>query len=792
MDPRTINFNVLRRHDPQISSILDSTSYAVIYRYFHGAWSKTGFEGTLFIFQRDSHPFYGVFVLNRQGLDNLCEGLLSGWDVDLDEGLIIWRSAGATGDADDGQSSTSLFILKSLTTDYYYYQRRHLRHLGLRGERSNANRDYHAGVSLYTHAPYSGQTQTNYVYIYLNHFRLIETASASQKPLPTQQQPPQPPPSSSPPPVSLSHPVPRVPIITAGQTISLDQLFGVGSVCSEPPPQTSALPHPGASVTDPDEEKENLLPSQVMSPDPSDLPKGMQLLDSLFQKAAIKSLPGSHQSNPAHTEPTHHPHPTSIHQLLNQLSGSGSKPPNQINPIQKPSQPTNSRRDRRQSSGQENFKHQSATIDQSTQPVHRAINQNHHTTRTDHPRSVNHPHSRRSSGGSSSHSRNTKIPISLNPTTQPHPHTLPGTDHPVNVVPAPVPIENANAEARHNILSLLGHPAATRSDDVYSTGTTLPNPTLVAPPPGNNHTVWPHSSPDSRGASNPRNLYSPQQHSQQGAGPMSHHAYSSPRSRVASQEASPHLNSQQQPQQGFQQHPLPIPSYGISADRTPPRGAQISSANHSPNGPRPLIDSRHPHQSSGAGNNASTGSQSTTHPNGGGGGGPAFSGSAWPFDKLPNRALSPLNPARQSPASLAVHRARAGPHGYTNNNHTTNRKSFQPTRQHLPVENSPPLVNDSSRPSRSHSYNDHNTTSASNTRQSPSSTTTTAHLPGPTVVNSKLAVESLDRLLVDHNLDPQSHHPHQQIVDADNPLDKAHFVNSILDLINVSFFFFFF
>ncbi|EFP82264.1 hypothetical protein PGT21_023549 [Puccinia graminis f. sp. tritici] len=748
MDPRTINFNVLRRHDPQISSILDSTSYAVIYRYFHGAWSKTGFEGTLFIFQRDTHPFYGVFVLNRQGLDNLCEGLLSGWDVDLDEGLIIWRSAGATGDADD---------------DVIY------------------------GIWVYEEKDRTRIATTMQ--------ELIETASASQKPPSTQQQeqqqqPTQPPPSSSPPPVSLSHPVPRVPIITAGQTISLDQLFGVGSVCSEPPPQTSALPHPGASVTDPDEEKENLLPSQVMSPDPSDLPKGMQLLDSLFQKAAIKSQPGSHQSNPAaNSEPTHQ-HPTSIHQLLNQLSGTGSKPQNQINPNHQPSsQPTHNRRDRRQSSGQENFKHQSATIDQSAaQPAHRTINPNHPTTRTDYPRSINHPHSRRSSGGSSSHSRNTKIPISLNPTTQSHPHTLPGTDHPVNLVPAPVPIENANAEARHNILSLLGHPAATRPDDVYSAGTTLPNPTLVAPPPGNNHTVWPHSSPDSRGASNPRNLYSPQQHSQQGAGPTSHHAYSSPRSRVASQEPSPHLNSQQQQplQQGFHQHPLPIPSYGTSADRTPPRGAQISSANHSPNGPRPPIDSRHPHQSSGAANNASAGSagsQSTTHPNGGG-------GSAWTFDKLPNRALSPLNPARQSPASLAVHRARAGPHGYSNNTHTNNRKSFQPTRQqqqqqqHLPVENSPPLVNDSSRPSRSHSYNDHNTTSASNTRQSPSSTTTTAHPPGPTVVNSKLAVESLDRLLVDHNLDPQSHHPHQQTVDADNPLDKAHFVNSILDLIN--------
>lgn len=102
MDPRTINFNVLRRHDPEITSLIDSTSYVVIYRYFHGAWSKTGLEGTMFIFQRQSPPLYGVFVLNRQGLDNMSQGLLSGWEVDLDEGLIIWRNEGATGDADDG------------------------------------------------------------------------------------------------------------------------------------------------------------------------------------------------------------------------------------------------------------------------------------------------------------------------------------------------------------------------------------------------------------------------------------------------------------------------------------------------------------------------------------------------------------------------------------------------------------------------------------------------------------------------------------------------------------------
>ncbi|KAI9614158.1 hypothetical protein KEM48_006070 [Puccinia striiformis f. sp. tritici PST-130] len=636
MDPRTINFNVLRRHDPQISSILDSTSYAVIYRYFHGAWSKTGFE----VHFSSSNVIYTL----RWRLDNLCEGLLSGWDVDLDEGLIIWRSAGATGDADD---------------DVIY------------------------GIWVYE--------EKDRTRIATAMQELIENAASAEQKSPQPQQQPLQQPSSSHPPVSLSHPVPRVPIITAGQTISLDQLFGVGSVCSEPPPQTSALPHPGASVIDPDEEKENLLPSQ---------------------KAAIKSH-GSHQSNSSNCEPTSQ-HPTSIHQLLNQVSLGGRRRRFKLqttlsnNSIHHPqSQSTHNRRDRRQSSGTENSKQQpsgTTAIEQSSRGMN---NQNHPSTRTDH-RSLNqhHPHSRRSSGGSSAHSRNGKSHIGLqNPTTatstQSHQHTHPQhTSHPVNIVPAPVPIENANAEARHNILSLLGHPAAaaaaaTRLDERQY------------------HVAKP--SPDSRGGSNPRNLYSPQQHpsklSQQGSVPTSHQA----------------------------QRALPISSYGNSADRTPPRNAQISSANHSPNGPRPQLDSHHHHhhqQQSGA-NNLIPGVQS--HSN----------GALLHLDFLPqfghsiinaNRALSPLNPARQSPSNMA-HRGRD-------------------TLNQIIMRTS---------------------TATSTTNHSPSS----GH--PITVVNSKLAVESLDHLLIDQKLDGNrsqignlSVHDDQ----SENPLDKTHFVNSILDLIN--------
>ncbi|KAI9606542.1 hypothetical protein H4Q26_006076 [Puccinia striiformis f. sp. tritici PST-130] len=741
MDPRTINFNVLRRHDPQISSILDSTSYAVIYRYFHGAWSKTGFEGTLFIFQRDIHPFGGVFVLNRQGLDNLCEGLLSGWDVDLDEGLIIWRSAGATGDADD---------------DVIY------------------------GIWVYE--------EKDRTRIATAMQELIENAASAEQKILSQHH---------------HYNKPHLHILRSRSPIRYHEYR------SSLPAKLSHSINSLASAQFVRNLRHRHQPCLIRAhrPDPSDLPKGMQLLDSLFQKAAIKSQ-GSHQSNSSNCEPISQ-HPTSIHQLLNQVSigggggGSNSKPPSQNNSNHhQQSQSTHNRRDRRQSSGTENSKQQpsgTTAIEQSSRGM---SNQNHPPTRTDH-RSLNqhHPHSRRSSGGSSAHSRNGKSHIGLqNPTTatstQSHQHTHPQhTSNPVNIVPAPVPIENANAEARHNILSLLGHPAAaaaaTRLDEVFATGTQ--NPTLVGLPAGN--TMWPNPSPDSRGGSNPRNLYSPQQHpsklSQQGSVPTSHQAYSSPRSHVASQEASPHHNSQHT---STSQHALPISSYGNSADRTPPRNAQISSVNHSPNGPRPQLDSHHHHhhqQQSGT-NNLIPGVQS--HSNGAPAA-PGFSTSVWPFDnKMPNRALSPLNPARQSPSNMA-HRGRGYPQ--PNHNGNNNRKSYQqqPSSRHLPIDHSPPLVNDSSRPSRSHSYTNETNNPAndhSHQRDHPhhQRTSTTNHSPSghpSTVVNSKLAVESLDHLLIDQKLDgnrSQIANPSVADDQSENPLDKTHFVNSILDLIN--------
>ncbi|KAG0149569.1 hypothetical protein CROQUDRAFT_653375 [Cronartium quercuum f. sp. fusiforme G11] len=530
MDPSAINCNVLRRHDSHITSIIDSTSYVVIYRYFHGAWSKTGLEGTMFIFQRDTPPLYGVFVLNRQGLDNMSQSLLAGWEVDLDEGLIIWRSEGATGEADDD-------IIHGL----WIYEEK---------DRSRIAGTMQSLIDLSTPQPEPERVAT-------------------------------------PPPVSLSHPVPRVPIIPAGQSISLDQLFGVGSVCSDLPPQTSALPHPGTSVADPEETQAH-LPQNVMSPDPSDLPKGMQLLDSLFQKAGIKPQPVPKQAPAAAPQPVEQP--TTVHQLLQHQhqQPSAQRPSLQGSVSASSSQQAHPphTRERRRSSADENYKPQSY-VENGTNQGHRGHPQ--HGSRGSNPNAGGQQSSRRSSGGSSSHARSEK----------PNSHSAPQYHSQQVMVPAPIPIESANAEARHNILSLLGHPAA---------AVVVPNHSGPGSNPGSHHSggwAGPNGSPDSARSGGYQYQHPYSGRNVGGGGPGSERTYNS----VRSQHPSP-----QQATQDNHHHQVSQPS--------PPDGShhyhQHQHRSTPPKPPLPPVPRQAPGSSTG------------------------YNG---PHAWTSNRALSPLNPA---------------------------------------------------------------------------------------------------------------------------------------------------
>lgn len=99
------NIKVLKRHDPSIESILHSASFVVLYLYnsAKGAWSKSGIEGPMFLFRRTASPHYGIFVLNRNGVENFCVPLTQDDDLEITDDFTILRTESDTVlDEDDG------------------------------------------------------------------------------------------------------------------------------------------------------------------------------------------------------------------------------------------------------------------------------------------------------------------------------------------------------------------------------------------------------------------------------------------------------------------------------------------------------------------------------------------------------------------------------------------------------------------------------------------------------------------------------------------------------------------
>ncbi|KAJ3363059.1 mRNA-decapping enzyme 1A [Allomyces javanicus] len=64
------NLNVLRRKDPRITSIVDSTPHVVQYEFADGSWRKRNIEGTMFLFRRSTRPHFGLFIMNRMSTSN--------------------------------------------------------------------------------------------------------------------------------------------------------------------------------------------------------------------------------------------------------------------------------------------------------------------------------------------------------------------------------------------------------------------------------------------------------------------------------------------------------------------------------------------------------------------------------------------------------------------------------------------------------------------------------------------------------------------------------------------------
>lgn len=98
-----LNLSVLRRHNPAITSILSLAPYAVVYVFSPETrqWEKSGVEGGMFVCQLTQGSLgeerYGVFVLNRRGLNNFDIRLTGGENVEITNEFVILK----TDDDDD-------------------------------------------------------------------------------------------------------------------------------------------------------------------------------------------------------------------------------------------------------------------------------------------------------------------------------------------------------------------------------------------------------------------------------------------------------------------------------------------------------------------------------------------------------------------------------------------------------------------------------------------------------------------------------------------------------------------
>ncbi|KAF8881779.1 hypothetical protein BD779DRAFT_1675290 [Infundibulicybe gibba] len=86
------NLKVLRRRDPSILSIFDQFSHVCVYHHNGKKWEKQGFEGSMFLYERDSYPPYGFYILNRMGMDDYIQRLYPEDDIGAHGSYLMLRS----------------------------------------------------------------------------------------------------------------------------------------------------------------------------------------------------------------------------------------------------------------------------------------------------------------------------------------------------------------------------------------------------------------------------------------------------------------------------------------------------------------------------------------------------------------------------------------------------------------------------------------------------------------------------------------------------------------------------
>ncbi|KAK0461430.1 uncharacterized protein EV420DRAFT_1531937 [Desarmillaria tabescens] len=86
------NLKVLRRRDPSITTIFDQFSHVCVYHHNGSKWEKLGYEGSMFLYERESYPPYGFYILNRMGMDDYIQRIHPEDDMGLHGSYLMIQS----------------------------------------------------------------------------------------------------------------------------------------------------------------------------------------------------------------------------------------------------------------------------------------------------------------------------------------------------------------------------------------------------------------------------------------------------------------------------------------------------------------------------------------------------------------------------------------------------------------------------------------------------------------------------------------------------------------------------
>ncbi|XP_039266179.2 uncharacterized protein LOC120341677 [Styela clava] len=90
-----INLASLKRQDPYIGNITDSSTHVAVYSFSpqSNEWEKTDVEGTMFVYKRVAPPYWGFTILNRLSMENLTEPLTSELEFQTQNPFLLYRNA---------------------------------------------------------------------------------------------------------------------------------------------------------------------------------------------------------------------------------------------------------------------------------------------------------------------------------------------------------------------------------------------------------------------------------------------------------------------------------------------------------------------------------------------------------------------------------------------------------------------------------------------------------------------------------------------------------------------------